>query len=217
MFNKNNNMRLHLFFVILIFSVACTSCHATNKSDSTNCRKFYNEANKKLNEYYQYADLKNLDTALSTIDANISNCSEYEAKMVNLKIRLLILLKSYDRGYKFIDSLDEAKFDKLYKKKFYLKTFKIMELENNGDSASIKEQYKEIVSDISRYLIKHPSDKEAIADLFFTRAKVESKSDILKDLEIMRKKDKSIDSNFFSALETAIFENDAESSAIPND
>ncbi|MRG44839.1 hypothetical protein GFS24_06920 [Chitinophaga sp. SYP-B3965] len=206
-------MRSHLFLFALMFSKICVSCQGVNKSDSSNCQKLYKEANNKLNEYYQFADQKKLDTVLSIIDENINACPEYEVKMVNLKVRSLTLLKTYDRGYKFIDSLDEAKFDKSYKKKFYLANFKVMALESAGDSAGIYKQYKKIIHEISEYVAGNPSDKDAIADLFFTKVKIESKPEVLRDLELMRQKN-SIDSNFFDGLKTAIFENESVSNAI---
>lgn len=207
-------MRLYSLFIILMLSEVFVSCQGADRSNNTDCQNLYKDANSRLNEYYQYADPKKLDTALAVIEGNISVCPEYEARMVNLKIRLLILLKAHDHGYKFIDSLDEAKFDKSYKKNFYLKSFKAMEFESTGDSININKQYKEIVYDISEYLTKYPSDKEAIADLFFTKVKIENKQEVLRDLKLMQQKNDNIDRDFFDGLKTAVFEIETVSNAI---
>ncbi|ATL49591.1 hypothetical protein COR50_21770 [Chitinophaga caeni] len=207
-------MKMYIFFFVLVLKVICSGCQGEIKSEKSKCKEAYEEANARLNEYYQNADQEMLDTVLHIVQKNINDCPDYNVKMVNLKIRVLILLKEYDLGYKFIYSLDEKKFEKPYKKDFYLKSLKAMELESQGDSASRNEQYLGIIDDVLRYINLHQSDKEAIADLFFIKAKVEEKSRVLESLDIMRDQGNSGDSMFYEGLKSAILGSEITAPAV---
>lgn len=207
-------MKMYSFFFVLIFNGICSGCQGDTKSEKDKCKEAYKEANVRLNEFYQKADQKKLDTALYIVEKNINACPDYNVRMVNLKIRILILLKAYDRGYKFIDSLDEEKFDKPYKKSFYLKSFRAMGLESQGDSVNRNKQYLGIIDDVLGYIKLHPSDREAIADLFFIKAKVEEKSKVLESIDIMRRQGNVSDSMFYEGLKSAILGNEITAPAV---
>jgi hypothetical protein len=196
-------MSIYSFFLSLIFSGMCASCQNNMKASGNNCDKAYRQANNNLNAYYRQGDRRKLDTALTIIDENIQACPDYKNRMVNLKIRLMILTKAYASGYRFIDSLEGEKFDKSYKKSFYLKSFRAMELNEQGDSVNRDKLYRDIVDDILPYIKEHPSDNEAVADLFFTKVKVEDKAKVLKEIDFM-KHQQGNDSLFYEGLKTAI-------------
>ena len=170
-------MNTFSFYFILFLAGTCTSCHANTDPGSDNCKKLYLEANERLNEFYQQGNQKKLDTALYILDKNIDACPDYNVRMVDLKIKLLILLNASDRGYKFIDSLDVNKFDKPYKKGLYLKNFKVIGLDSPADSVNRIKLYQEMINDLLGYLKNHPSDKEAIAELFFIKIKMDENDD----------------------------------------
>lgn len=211
---KIDHMSMYLHLLFIVFIGIFPSCQADSTPQNSKCKGAYNMANSLLNEFYQKADQSKLDTALYIVERNINVCPDYDTRMVNLKIRMLILLKADDRGYKFVDSLDENKFDKPYKKSLYLKNFKAMGLEKRGDSLSRNHQYLEIIDDVLKYIKLHPSDKEAIADLFFIKAKVEEKSKILKSIDTMRRQSKDDDSLFYEGLKSLVIGNEVTTPAV---
>jgi hypothetical protein len=211
---KIKPMNKHPGIYVLLISVIFFGCSGRSHSGDRDCKEIYKQANTLLNDYYEDANPKKLDSALFIVENNLESCRDYYTGVVSLKIRLLILLKAYDRGYKFVDSLDLERFDKPYKKNLYLRNFKAMKLDSSGDLANRDKEYFGMINDINEYIKKHPQDKEAIADLFFIKEKVENKAKILEEIRIMQRQNKIGDSLFYESLKSILMNKETSVPAI---
>jgi len=103
-----------LMAILPALFLSCSNV-ASTLSD-TDCQNNISKANAHLNEYYFDGNEKNLNLALSIIDSLLILCPQYREQLVSLKITLLILLKEYDKGSEFVNTLKEEGFDKPYKR-----------------------------------------------------------------------------------------------------
>ena len=190
--------------VFLVFIPLITGCNGKTKTRNTeNCTTFFNQANCKLNEYYLTHNDSCLYLSLNYIEKALSLCTEHKASLFNLKITLLMLLHKYEEGYEFVDSVNNNNFAKPYKKNLYLKTFKALAFEVKGDTLKRDRCFNEVESEIKYYLSKHQSDKEAISDLFFIKAKHTNIGIVIKEIELLQDKNKE-NIEFFESLKETI-------------
>lgn len=185
-------------FTLVIFVTGCKG------NGQGNCDKWYVEANSSLNDYYLDNDEANLKLSMAIIEKGYNLCPDFESRFVDLKITLLLLMKEYERGYSFIDSLEESSFEPSYKKVLYLKTFKALSLEKKGDIAGRDGHFEELVGEIEDYISSNPSSEEAIADLFYTKLRFEEKEKVIREIELMQSSSHIDDKEFLNALKESI-------------
>lgn len=189
------------FFVLLFLNFACNGQPKMN--NIKDCKTIYDQANNKLNEYY----LTNNDSCLNQLivyaKENSSICPEYKIKLTELTLTALTLLYEYEKAYALVNSLNINDFSKAYKKNMYLKTFKALTFEIQGDTLRSDSCFKEVVTEIESYILEYPSDKDAIADLFFTKVRYNNIEIVIKEIELLREKN-SIDVDFFEGLKQTI-------------
>lgn len=185
-------------FTVVIFVTGCKG------NGQENCDGWYVEANSSLNDYYLDNDEANLKLSMDIVEKGYNSCPDFESKFVDFKITLLLLMKEYEQGYSFIDSLEESGFKPSYKKILYLKTFKALSLEKKGDIAGRDGHFEELIGEIEDYLSSNPSSKEAIADLFHTKLKFEEKAKVIREIELMQSLNNFDDKDFLDALKESI-------------
>lgn len=195
------SIRILFFFVLVLLN---TNCNGQPKINSAqDCRTIYNKANNKLNEYYLTNNNGCLRQLLNYTEKVSLLCPEYRTKFINLRITSLMLLQEYEKGYKFVNSLNINDFAKTYKKSMYLKTFKALSFKVQGDTIGRDNCLKEIETEIEDYISEHPSDKDAIADLFFTKIKHVNMEIVIREIELLQKKErKNVD--FYEGLKETI-------------
>lgn len=199
-------MKLRYILNLLAVVLLITSCNGTTKkNNANNCTTLYNQANNKLNEYYTTNNDSCLHQSLNFTEEALSFCPEYKVRLVDLKITLLILLHEYEKGYEFINLLNENDFSKPYKKNLYLKTFKALSYDAKGNLLGRDSCLKEIEAEIGSYISEHSLDEEAIADLFFTKVKHIKKELVIKEIDSLQEKNKK-DTEFFEVLKESIMD-----------
>ena len=129
-----------------------------------------------ISTYYKINEKLLLNKSLNNVEQALK-CKETRYKAIDLKISLLILLKKYRNGYKFIDSLSEKDFKKGYKKKMNYNYFLALEYESKADTANRNKYFNEIIAHIQNYIqqeniSKDKLNEEAYYDLFSVKAKV---------------------------------------------
>ncbi len=136
------------------------SCNGQVKS-LEDCRSHYKNALTGLNAYYKNNKTSLLQESLTNIQESLK-CPETRYKSIDLKISLLILLKRYQSGYEFIDSLSENDFNAKFKKKMNHDYFHALDYESKSDTASRNRLFNEIVADIQRYIQNENMGKDTL-------------------------------------------------------
>ncbi|MBA4257637.1 MAG: hypothetical protein C0446_00610 [Chitinophaga sp.] len=135
-----------------------------------------------------------LDSALSLCNEVISCSGETELQKtaIDFKIRLIINLRKFSEGVRFIDSLPNKSFVYEYKKDFLLKSLIALNFISNNDTAKLIPTYKQIVSDLENYVQKKSLDdkefKEVYSDLFSVKQKFLSAKQINEDVKLLKRK-----------------------------
>lgn len=183
-------MKSSHIIVFSVFALLITGCNGQTKTNSIkDCEFLYKQANSKLNEYHLTNNDSCLDLSLKYTEEALSICSEYIVRLSDLKITLLMLLRKYKEGYEFVNLMNDNDFDKPYKKSMYLKTFNAFYFESQGNTLRRDSCFKDIEIEIKTYLSKNPSDNDATADLFFTKAKHTDIEIVIKEIEFLQEKD----------------------------
>ena len=152
-------------------------------------------------KYGKTSDKYYLQKAINSLDTSIK-CETTKDKSINLKITTYFLLKDYNSGLAFVDSLKMEDFNKAYKKELFRDLFKASRLEFIGDSAGSKLIYSHIASNINQVLQQTNSnilEKEAYGNLIFAESKYLPASEISKQLEALKIKFPT-ESNFIDIL-----------------
>jgi hypothetical protein len=175
------------------------------------CTLLLQKANDNLYQFYISNDTLSLLMAKSYVDS--IDCNSFKYKVFSIKITLFSLLNEYSAGIEYIKTLNTADFDKEYQKNMYLKSFEAMYWEAQGDTVKSNNLYIEIIANIKSYL-NNNADQEALVDLFSIKSKIETKSEILKEIELLKETGK-YDNDFLNALVEIQNDNIVESVAIP--
>ena len=179
--------------IVLGLAVLLAACN-----HDTENRKLLKKANDNLYQFYLSNDATLLLKAQKQLDS-IKDKS-YRFKVFDTKITLLLLQEKYKEGIEYVESLDEADFDKIYKKNMYLKALEAMECKKKGNLAREKELHGEIMREILSYMRKFSDDgKDVVMDLFFIKHKIETDAEIQKDIAELKAAGK-YDADFLDAL-----------------
>jgi hypothetical protein len=195
-----NKKLLYLYFMSVL-SLGCSN--GTGVLSDKDCQNNLSRANSYLNEYYIDGNEKCLNISLLIIDSVFNLCPENKEQTVSLKITLLTLLKNYDKGFEFVNTLEEEGFGKPYKRNMYLNTFKALSFEAKGDTIKRNVLFKELANEIESYVNINPTDKSAITDLFFTKIRFTSKEIVIEEIDQMQENAEA-DNNFYEALKESI-------------
>jgi len=105
-----------------------------------------------MNEYYKDSSSTTpLRQSLNEVE-NAIKCTKTRGPSIDLKISLLLLLKRYADGFKFVDSLEEDDFNPRYKKKVMAENFRALDFEQRHDTVSRNRLFKEIITNIRNYI-----------------------------------------------------------------
>lgn len=196
-------MRL-IYLISLLTILSATSCSGQKEQGSNkDCETLYKQAKYKLNEYYLSNQDSSLYLALNYTDKALPLCPESKGRLTNLKITLLMLLHEYNTGYEFVSTLNVDDFAKSYKRNLYLETFKALSLEVKGDTLGRDSCFNALEKEIEIHVSKHPLDKDAIADLFFTKAKYIDTEIVIKEIGLLQEKNKE-ENEFFEGLKETV-------------
>ena len=166
--------------VVLGFAVLLAACNHDKES-----RKLLEKANDNLYQFYLSNDTTLLFKAQKQLDS--IKGKSYRFKVFNTKITLLMLQGKYKEGIEYVESMDEADFDKEYKKNMYLKAFEAMDCRKRGNFAREKELYGDIMGEILSYMHKFSDDgNDVVMDLFFIKHRIETDAEIQKDIAELR-------------------------------
>jgi len=198
----------HILCYFVIISISLNACSHNNESK---CNLLLQKANNNLYQFYASNDTLSLLRAKSYIDS--IDCNSFKYKVFNTKITLFMLLNEYSAGIEYVKTLNSTDFHNKYQKNMYLKSFEAMLCEAQGDTIKSNNLYREIISEIQLYLDKTTS-KEALADLFVIKSKIETKAEILKEIELLKTKGK-YDNDFLNAVAKMQSENNENSVVIP--
>lgn len=185
----------------LALSLGCSN--GTSVLSDKDCQNNLSKASAHLNEYYIDGNEKGLSLSLSIIDSVFNLCPDNRGQLVSLKITFLTLLKDYDKGFEFVNTLEKERFDKPYKKSMYLKTFKALSFEAKGDIMERDVLFKELSYEIESFVNNNPGDKRAITDLFFTKIRFTSKEVVIEEIDQVQENAEA-DKDFYVALKESI-------------
>lgn len=182
--------------ILLYVSLVCVSLNACNHNSEKNCGLLLKKADDNLYQFYLSNDTTLLIEAKKCLDS--IGCNSFKYKVFNSKTTLLILLKEYSEGIEYIKSLGAADFNRAYQKNMYLKSFEAMQSEFKGDTTTSNKLYREIVVEIQSYL-NNDDNQEILLDLFSVKSKVETREQIIQEIELLKKAGK-YDNDFLNAL-----------------
>ncbi len=176
-YRKRNSLCCFLMLLITLLLNSCSN-NAENR-----CDVLLQKAKGSLYQFYVSNDTLSLIKAKNYIDS--IDCSSFKHKVFDTKITLVILLKEYSEGIEYVKTLNNSDFQKEYQKNMYLKSFEAMICESQGDTIRRNKLYQEIVSEIQSYLNK-TSNQETLIDFFTIKSKIETKAEIIKEIELLK-------------------------------
>ena len=189
-------------------------------ANSGNCETAFKTARINLDNYYSTGEEHLLRESLNNVQ-NAIPCEATRRKAIELKTSVLVLLKRYEEGFKFIDSLESADFKQPYKKKMSYNFFRALESEAKQDTATRNKLLNEVIAEIEDY-VQHqqlPQDKideEVYSDLFLVRSKVFDARQLQAELESLKKRYPN-HAVFFDALWESFAGESKPASAVPVD
>ena len=190
--------------------ILLNSCNGQT-SNSESCKEAYKYAMSKLNKYYVENNPLYLQESLTKIDLAIS-CPKTRASSIELKISLLLLLKMYDQGIVFIDSLTEEDFKFKYKLKMTHDYFQVLQTKSKGDSIGASKIMAGIISNINKFIqtdtiSKGKLNEEAYYDLYVMKAGVMSFQTVESEIKLLVEKYPA-NKDFFHALISSLNEHE---------
>jgi hypothetical protein len=163
---KTNNsvemdtIKLNTPIILIVIFFSFNTCKG-QVNNGEKCKVSYTNAITKMGEYYKTPKISLLQESLRNIEESML-CHETRRESINLKISLLLLMKKYQRGYMFIDSLDNSDFDAPYKKKMRYDEFHAFDYESKLDTASRNRVFWIIVNDIQEYIQNENMGKDTL-------------------------------------------------------
>lgn len=198
-----------LNITLIVFALfTLNSCNGQAK-DKDDCVLHLKNARKSFNSYYQNNEDSALISALNEVEKSMQ-CIETRRGAVELKLSLLMLLKKYPEGYKYIDSLTENDFKLSYKKTLAYNYFLASEYESKGDTVMRNKLLNETVSNIQKYIQgenmpDHKINEEAYYDLFLIKSKILTQEQMNVEIALLKRKYPK-NKDFFDALEDSFNE-----------
>lgn len=153
-FLKTIEIIFFVFFILLF-----CSCNGQSNANFV-CKKKFKEARDLVFTYPNPLRQSALDSALDLTNECLQ-CDSIRKAVVDFKITLLIEMKKYPEGIRFIDSLSESDFTYGFKKNLMSNTLRALNYISRNDTTQRDIVYKEMVNDLEKYLkMRNPSDKE---------------------------------------------------------
>jgi hypothetical protein len=171
------------YFLILISSLLILMLNTCSHNAENQCDVLLQKAKGSLYQFYISNDTLSLFKAKNYLDS--IDCASFKYKVFDTKISLFILLKEYSEGIEYVKTLNNSDFKREYQKNMYIKSFEAMICEVQGDTLGQNKLYQEIVSEIQSYLDK-TSNQETLIDFFTIKSKIETKAEILKEIELLK-------------------------------
>ncbi len=180
---KTNQAATIIFFTLIFYS--CKGQLTANDSCTMNFKTARNLA------YSNPTRQSALDSALYLANESM-HCDSIRKAVVDFKITLLVSMKNYGEGIRFIDSLKDSDFTYGYKKKFMAKGLQALRYNDEKDNINRDLIYREIVKEIEQYISKqNVSSKEfneAYTDLFSIKENYLEANQINKEVEALKNK-----------------------------
>ena len=172
-----------------------------------------------MNNYYKTNSLSLLDSALKETEQSM-RCDQMRLGAVDMKISLLILLKKYQRGYEYVDSLSLNDFKLKYKKDMCEYYFHALNCETKSDTVNMDKYYNKIISIIKNFIQSEHAhnnkfNEDAYYDLFFIKAKVSDPKRITLEIDNLKQKYPS-EGDFLEGIKTTLFNVPMEVKATPH-
>lgn len=142
----------------------------------------------------------------------LDSISSDNNQVINTKISLYLLLGDSKKGVTYLETIAEDRFYKPYQKEMYLNSILAL---NEKDSLKREILYKQAIDGIDHYLLKHSSDDQALADLFYTKLRFKPLDSVLSDIERYMKKD-IYDKNFLQILKQSMQDSSTNVSVVRN-
>jgi insertion element IS1 protein InsB len=215
--NKHGTLIIFLIGIFIFNGV--TSCN-TKQNKRRDCSLHYKTARIAFNAYYKTNDTTFLQEALGNAQQSMK-CPETRYKSIQMKITLLILLKRYETGVMFMDSLSDDDFNARYKKKMSRDYFEALEYGAKSDTSNKNSLLKIIVSDLQKYIQSAPVPKDSLDEeaclLFFGFQKqVYNLSYIYFEIDSLISKYPK-ESNYLNGMRSSIDESQKFSSPLQSD
>ena len=172
-----------IFLIILI-----NSCNGQLKISDTCVQKF--TIAKEL-AFSNPTNQRALDSALEYTNECLQ-CPNIRIEVVEFKVRLLVSMKKYAEGVRFIDSLSSSDFKYGYKQNYWAKGLRAIQYDSENDIVSRNLVYKDITNDIEHYIHVHTIDSsefnEIYVDLFAIKENYLDDNKINEDVELLKAK-----------------------------
>jgi len=195
-----------------LFLISC------EQSQNDSCIIHFKSARNKLNSYYKTKDSFLLLLALNDAQHSLQ-CDKTKRGAIEIKLSVFALLKQYENGYKYVDSLSESDFALTYKKQMLYNYFLALHYESKEDSVTRNKYFHTIITGIDEYLRKQNSPKkeinqEAYLDLFSAKSKVVSAQKIKLEIDSLKEKYPQ-SKDFFETLRQTVNSDSTIVSATP--
>ena len=189
--------------ILPVILIACANSCTGQSSIQDDCKLRYGNAKQDLNSFYKSGDSLSLVAALNEVEPALL-CSSTRRFAIYLKISVLQLLKRYEQGLQFVDSLSVNDFKPQYLKNVNVKLFKALYFEKLGDTVTRNTIYTAAAGELLEYIKKETLprdtiDEEAYGYYLFFRSKLLTKEQTGNEIDSLYRQYK-IDKDFFEAM-----------------
>ena len=143
--------RLLISIFLLVGQTIFYSCNVPHDREII-CEQNFRQARNLA--YKSPTDFSALDSALDIVNRSML-CDSIKVAVIDFKIRLLLQLRKYEQGYKFIDSLHSSDFTFPYKKAMYQDNFSALNFASKGDTISSDKVYSKMAADLEDYILNN--------------------------------------------------------------
>ena len=203
-------------FCILLFVL--NGCNGQSENNDS-CLLHLKNARNQIASYYKTNEQSLLLSSIDECEKSMP-CLETRKAAIELKVGLIIKLKRFQEGQKYVDSLTESDFKLKYKKRMWHNYFIALEFDSKGDTVKRNNYYKEIVSDIQNYIFKDslPAgeiNEESYYDLLFAKSKFLNKKEVYDEIEVLIHRYPK-EQQFFDGVKTSLYKVSFSSNASEN-
>lgn len=175
---------MQIKYISTLLLVGSLLCCKHNREENI-CQEQLNRSRNYLNEFYLTNDSDYLAHSKFTLDS--IDCDSFKHRVSNIKLSLYYLMKDYENGIMYVETLEDMEFQRPYMKAMFLNNFKALLCIEKKDTTCYSYYYKEIITEIEDYLDEN-KDIDALVDLYVFKSKIYPKAILLSEIDTLKAK-----------------------------
>ena len=172
--------------LILFVLNSCSNTMEKNiKYNDAYCNDLQYAINDSINKFWVKHDKQILQSTMVVVDLAIANCSDKNS-LIESKVLLFRLLKEYNKGISYVESLPDSAFIWGYRKSYQLKTFYCLKCNEQNDTTCRNKYIRNIVEELELLYedLKTGSNNnmDILMDYYLIRVAIEDKEKLINEI-----------------------------------